>query len=364
MLYIYCRAINVDSFAIVQEVFQRPKTAKEIELFYFDIPHSEANNIIPPDLLNETAAKNIQFYCQFKPTYLNFDPKSFRSSKDYTQSINITNCDLSLLNYNFLESFSALGNLYYFDVANLSSSLASLPCLPSLSKLNVKESLDFEGFDLFPVSNVPVLSILSILSCPKFMVMPNVPSLTKLTIDNCPMFNHWDVVAQLSQLVDVSLNRLSEKTITNALVAFTASPLIDKIVILNLTNNRLMKVPEQIQYFSQLRQVHLAYNAISEVNYGSLAFTSPYLEHLTFMWNELKSIEPSAFQGMLTLIYIFYSKFSEKCWNLGNLSISQIYLNYNSLTRFESSVFQPILEQMVAVDLYGGVSIWQSSLII
>lgn len=343
---IICRDVN--SFSVVQEVFRRPTTAKEIQTFDLRIPTSEINNTIPSDLLNSTVVKSILLDCYNELTYLRIDPKSFSASTDDNEFIGIENCDLSLLNYKFLENFTALNYLLYFNVVSLSSSWVSLPVLSSLAMIRVSETEEFEGFNRFPISNVPAWSELEVFSCPHFQFLPTpLPSFKILTICMCPLFKQWNIIGQLKKLSSIHLEGFNEEEINNALDTFVLSPLVDTIVTLDLSFNKLTNVPAQIKSFSQLQYIYLTSNTISTANKESLAFITPYLKELSLLENGLSNIEPGAFQGKLLYFLMLNIHFYERQQHyIGNFRNCEIDLRSNNLTRFKSSVFKPSLEQM------------------
>jgi len=96
-----------------------------------------------------------------------------------------------------------------------------------------------------------------------------------------------------------------------------------------MKTNLLTTVPAQIQKHTLLTQVDLSFNKITLVRGGSFFFTNT-LKSLNLDSNTLATISPGAFNGT------------------GYGSGSKISLTTNTLTRFESGVFQSVLEGIAA----------------
>ena len=80
--------------------------------------------------------------------------------------------------------------------------------------------------------------------------MPNTTAAQKLAIESCPLFKEWDIVARQSRLTSLSLIRLNNEAIGNALDSLVSSSLVDTLTELILTFNGLTQVPSQIQLLS------------------------------------------------------------------------------------------------------------------
>ena len=106
--------------------------------------------------------------------------------------------------------------------------------------------------------------------------------------------------------------------------------------IVDLKNNRLTKVPIEIAQFKRLEQVKLVANQITSLESGWISMGSSTnnkkLVLLDLSQNLLNRIEAGAFEGR---------------YSVGSI----INLENNYLTRFESAVFQPVMEQFFT---YGG----------
>ncbi|XP_046651750.1 toll-like receptor 6 [Daphnia pulicaria] len=335
-LYVQCT--NVPSFASVQSVFLRT-TARQVKEFVLTIPSFETNKTIPADLLSSKGAQEITLNCPDTETQLTVDPAAFSSSKDYTNLIRLNTCDLSQLSYAFLANFNVLREVSYFSSINVAQ-WSGLPSLPSLQKLSMSSSPDFTDFGNVPFSKLPALSEYSIVSCPNFELLPNTTAMKVLRIESCPLFKQWDILAQQSKVTSLTLLGLDSQTIKDALDSVISSPSVGTLTDLALSQNGLNEVPARIQLFSQLRTFSLSRNIISFVKNGSLSFSTLNLQYLDLSRNGLDTIEPNAFQG--------------------NFGKTVITLSYNRLSRLESSIFKPILEQMESTDQYGYVDIYEN----
>ena len=100
------------------------------------------------------------------------------------------------------------------------------------------------------------------------------------------------------------------------------------VASLNLWTNKLTRVPSQLPRFTQLVSVDLNSNTIRSLPTGAFKFTSSLID-LYLESNLLAIVEPDAFQG-----------------DYGSKTI--VWMSSNSLTRFESSAFQSLLETLLA----------------
>jgi hypothetical protein len=129
----------------------------------------------------------------------------------------------------------------------------------------------------------------------------------------------------LTLYVECSNHNLDDTKISTILNSFLA-PGISPLGGLILTNNQLTKIPDQLKQFTQLTYVDLDENKISSLTAGTLSFTAR-IDAINLGFNQLTTIAPGAFDGSYG-------------------SGSYIGLYSNSLTRFESTVFQSLLQQL------------------
>lgn len=103
-------------------------------------------------------------------------------------------------------------------------------------------------------------------------------------------------------------------------------PGVSPLRLLDMLGNRLTRVPSQLPQFVLLNSIDLSNNLITNVEANAFNFSTATLASLSLSSNSISSIQEGAFQG-----------------NYGN---SIVNLQYTSLTRFESGVFQPMLEKI------------------
>ena len=120
------------------------------------------------------------------------------------------------------------------------------------------------------------------------------------------------------------------------------------LTTIHLDSAGLTRVPSELTRFARLENVHLSGNRIQSIDSGTFNFTAT-LKRLDLSSNGLTRIEPGAFKGQFKLKFI-------NCYWLCSKSLcnitgrygegSWIILSRNNLTRFESDVFQSVLELM------------------
>ena len=136
-------------------------------------------------------------------------------------------------------------------------------------------------------------------------------------------------------------NGLDDLKVSQILDVFLTTPGVSTLGNLCLFGNRLTRVPDQVHLFPKLDYVWLEENNISS-SIQSKAFVfnkETPLRNLDLQHNQLITIAPGAIQGV------------------GYSDSSTIALTHNNLTRFESTVFQSVLEKMVPTSPYPGAYI-------
>jgi Leucine-rich repeat (LRR) protein len=78
---------------------------------------------------------------------------------------------------------------------------------------------------------------------------------------------------------------------------------------LDLQKNGLTRVPSQLKLFPHLETVYLYDNAIRTIRYGDFNFTAT-LNHLSLDSNQLTTIEPGSFQGIICTIVSINQRFN------------------------------------------------------
>ena len=129
----------------------------------------------------------------------------------------------------------------------------------------------------------------------------------------------------LNLYVECSNHNLDDAKISSILNSFLA-PGMSPLGALILTNNQLTKIPDQLKQFNQLTYVDLDKNKIPSLAAGALSLTAK-IGTINVGFNQLITIAPGTFVGSYG-------------------SGSYIGLYSNSLTRFESTVFQTLLQQL------------------
>ena len=230
-------------------------------------------------------------------------PDAFHSSRNSTNGFRIYSCDLKQLKFKFLTGFNQLKFLSIWNCVNV-----HLSDLPSLTNLIYLQIIDCEGLNDWAV--FPILT----------------KGLDRLDLDKNNLSNNGT-----HKILEWILNK---------------SPSNQTLRILKLSRNYLTRIPHQFIYFTRLEEIYL--NHQNEPGFSSLETlsVSVSLRYLNLDSCNIKHIEPGAFQGIYLpkkqsiLRFLLLNK-------LGNLYDTEIHLSNNSLTRFESTVFQTMLEKMM-----------------
>ncbi|KAI9554363.1 hypothetical protein GHT06_019635 [Daphnia sinensis] len=285
----------------VHHVFNRTKARHVFWVDLFSLsPEVNSGDVIkiPVDVLSEKSVDRLGISCSTSagPLIMEIHPDAFRSSVHQMGHFEINGCDFSRLDFKFLADTM------------------------SLISLGIGPGLNFRGF--------PTMSFLA--------------RVTSLRIYNYLEFRHWNQIADRFPLLEslfLDGTQLGDRSI-NKLVHSIASSSTGRhsLTQLSLWENKLNRVPEHISSFKNLSYVNLFGNTIRFLAKGSFAF-NPNIK-VTFLIltrNALERIEPGAFQG----------DFSEAI----------IYLDYNHLTRFDSPVYQKLLEQMQSLSSAAGIHV-------
>ena len=148
--------------------------------------------------------------------------------------------------------------------------------------------------------------------------------------------------------MDCNSWNLNDSRISYTLDAFLA-PGISPVSWLDLSFNTFTEVPKQLAQFTRLNYIRLDGNDINLVKSQSFQFSTT-LKQLNLFRNQLSTIEPNAFPGLHAYPSLFnLNNNTNYFWNI-HLGIygrgSLVDLRLNRLSRFESNVFLPILQQM------------------
>lgn len=242
--------INVEcdqiAFADIQSAFALTTTTNLIRLF-LTVGDSLAS--VPTNLLGENKAKEISITCLNRNFRLLIERDSFRASAAQNELTAFQGCELTQLDFSFLNNFQIINEL---SVTN--STIASLSTLPVLS------------------------------------------SLTRLIVANCEGFQSWGnpSVTSIRELY-LNNNFLSDRAVITVLDSIAASS--NSLEALYLQGNSLTRVPDQISAFSSLNTINLNGNVIPSIATGSLSFRTPQVQSVRLEGVELSTIQPGAFSG-------------------------------------------------------------------
>ena len=151
-------------------------------------------------------------------------------------------------------------------------------------------------------------------------------------------------------MVYLTNNLIGDVAMDRILQWIIDSPSVNTLRSLVIAESALTKIPRQFSSFSALERIVLWRDPLNTtIRYGSLNFSYP-VSVLCLESCGIKFIEPGAFQGLLYKIIFNLSHkigmFIVYIISLGEFRNSFIFLRNNSLTRFESSVFYNILNEM------------------
>ena len=152
---------------------------------------------------------------------------------------------------------------------------------------------------------------------------------------------------------------LGDEKMSQVLDAFISTSGVSPLRELHLFRNNLTRIPDQIRHFTELNRVILNSNEIQSIKNGSFHFT-PTLDIFTLRSNKITTIEPGAFDGIISFLKMFYCFYLAMmvtyCLPIIKQTSTDInfgtgsFLNFedNNLTRFDKDVFLLILEEMVS----------------
>nr|CAH0099485.1 unnamed protein product [Daphnia galeata] len=156
--------------------------------------------------------------------------------------------------------------------------------------------------------------------------LPTLPALTTLHVmDSTGLVEFPDLTPSILKALFLNGNQMNDTMGVKLLDSIIATPTV-QLSTLRLNSNRLTKIPtQQINSFPELQNLYLDDNEIPVLETGSLSLLFP-VSILSLSAASINTIEPNTFQGDFTMATVNLSK--------------------NNLTRFESSVFLKMLEQM------------------
>ena len=152
-----------------------------------------------------------------------------------------------------------------------------------------------------------------------------------------------ELIARETIYLECYSTNLNDTRMGEIIDAFLSNPDVSPITLLSLGNNSLTRVPDRLPLMSELEHVSLANNKIRSISAGTFNFTRT-LQYIGLNDNQLVYIEPGAFLGIYSTNFIMNHLLF--FLNAGNYGKSQIQLGTNNLNRFESGVYQSVLEQI------------------
>lgn len=248
--------------AHIQEVFLRTSRTT-FDTIRLNILPSDKE--IPEDILANKRAINLNIVSETTEDFevVKIDPNAFRSTKNFTKTIEMYGFDCSQLDLTFLFGFDQLINLTLLSLTNIEYSLPTLPPLPSLSFLDLTDVEGLEEMEIYP-----------------------------------------DLVNGLkyAAFVPDEGSTWTDSTISNVLDWVLLSS-ADSLEHLTLENNELLtKIPKQIASFKALSNLNLRHCHITNIKPGALTFSVP-VKTLILLDNWIKDIKPGAFQGKENILF-------------------------------------------------------------
>lgn len=211
---------------------------------------------IPADILDTKKVKTLSIRCVVgSNTPLKVDANAFRWSKGELNRITVQYCDVSQMNFAFLNGFPFLSYVGMTSCSGLDGCLPSLNfSLPGLTSLSFYNSKGLNNLMVYP----PALS---------------------------SGLNDLDSGA--NGLDDFGVSRLLNWAIESS---------NQTLQTLYLDSNLLTQPPGQIPNFLALSAIDMSYNTITELRTGSLWLTAPVLR-LYVSGNKISRVLPDAFGG-------------------------------------------------------------------
>ena len=152
--------------------------------------------------------------------------------------------------------------------------------------------------------------------------------------------------------------KLTDSQVSDILDAYLTTPNVSQVGQLLLNYNELLtRVPVQMKSFTQLSETFLSYNSFTSIELGAFNFTDDAnpLHYLDLGFNQLTTIAPGAFKGSnFSFRFRLFAIVLDRFISAGIKAIAnntRINLYVNQLTRFESTVFQSLLDKMAS---FGG----------
>lgn len=313
------RCNEVKSNVIVKAVFERTPQV-DIHSVYVKVRKSEGNEPIPRNLFHSNIVRNLYLTCESNKTLLQIGRDAFHSSRFFLEHLHLDNCDLSRLDYSaFLFEFHFLRTLTFSRsilFTNWNQALR-FPRLISLKTLGVTDS---SGFVM-----------------PIYLMREKIPYITDLVVDN--LKNSTATLQKLTKtlkgyplrLENISMNgnqieNMDAEIYLSQLVTQTS----ESLQSLSLKDNNLTQLPK-IDKFPKLTILKLDNNKLNSENFSLSQLNGTKLKSLSLSSCDLQTLKPNALKV-----------------DGERLHLQLLNLNNNTLTRFEASVFQDLLQKMAS----------------
>lgn len=255
---------------------------------------------LPADILNRKVAEIIKIRGAGRDTFkLIADIGAFTPSRNKTKRFDISDADISELNFGFLDSFAYLENLYLTRVSGVRV-IKDIRLLQSLAGLYIDGCVGFTEFAEFPNGNFPILRVLHVV-------------------------NNEDLTDDKLSIILIALDAYSARDTLNELW---------------MDNNQLTRVPLRLPNFVNLAKVSIKQNTVGYLQVNSVGSGAAKCTYFNIQNNQLDNIEPGAF--------------------VGDYSAAKMYLDTNNLKFFYEQVYKPLLESMAAANQGGLLSVTQN----
>ena len=234
------------------------KLTTPADLDLFQLISQKKNSLnISEDLLVEHRVKSIYFFYEhygfLPPINLTVHPEAFRNSRYFTNKIRFNGFDIS--HFYFLASFNELQELEIEH--SLSVNLRTLPLLPSLKALIIKE-------------------------CSGLIIQPNT--------DDFPL------LARGLEIVVLRGNSLNDGDCERILDWILSGASSETLIHLDLTTNRLTRIPRQLKYFQRLEYIRFCGNEFGRGSLSTLFFPKS-VQFLDLQLCSIAEIQPGAWNG-------------------------------------------------------------------
>ena len=257
---VICDKIPLDE---VKKVFRRTSFPRLASAKLILHPYIFIDKFIPEDVFGTKLILDINLEYSSDSggdIELQVDANAFRSTKSYTNQFKIHTIDCTNLNLGFLSGFDKLIYLDLTNIFNIQYCLPSLPPLPNLNYLDISYCTGMNHLNIFPTLTNGLKG---------FSFDGDVDNImTSYNDDTVGRIIDWLLLSSANTLKDLGITYM----------------------------NRMTRIPNKIASFKALERLWLNENNISTIKFGAFSFSVP-VSLLHIGGNEMKEIEPGAFQG-------------------------------------------------------------------